>query len=373
MIISTCNRVEFYIVTDSSPDIYSVIPVTSGESALNLRKYSYLFEGAGAVEHLVFVASGIDSLVMGEPQILGQVKDSFRSARKFNALGSYLNRLEQFVLTTSKMVRTNTGISANAVSVSYAAVDLAKKIFGSLEHKKALIIGAGEMCELAVQHLAGAGIGELAITNRTAARAEALAKRYMAKSVEFERFAESLDDKDIIISSTGSPAPILDKTSVERAMKKRQRAPMFFIDIAVPRDIDPAVSEVANVYLYDIDDLKSVVEANRQLREGEAVKAREIIRGSVARFEKKIASLSADPAIKALKGRAGTLREKEINRFLRKNGGKSLNRESINYLLLAMENKLLHTPIRKLKVSTSDSRKYTLKEALLLLFDIKEQ
>jgi glutamyl-tRNA reductase len=373
MIISTCNRVEFYIVTEGNPDIFNMLSGIYKQPILTTRKYLYIYENTSAIEHLVFVASGIDSMVMGEPQILGQVKEAFRSARKFGALGSYLNRLEQFVLSTSKMVRTNTGISANAVSVSYAAVDLAKKIFGTLENKRALIIGAGEMCELAVQHLAGAGIGELTITNRTAERAAALAKKYQPKTLEFAEFTEYLQDKDILISSTGSQTAILDKSSVEKAMKRRQKAPMFFIDIAVPRDIDPAVSEIENVYLYDIDDLKSVVETNRLLREGEAVKAKELIKGSVARFEKKIASLSADPVIKALKGKADSLRHTEINRFLRKNNGKTFNKESFDYLLLAMEHKLLHTPIRNLKVNMSDSRKYTLKEALLVLFDIKEQ
>jgi glutamyl-tRNA reductase len=371
MIISTCNRVEFYIVTDGEADIFSMVSEVCRQPVLTVRKYSYIHGNAAAAEHLVFVASGIDSMVMGEPQILGQVKEAFRKARKFGALGSYLNRLEQFVFNTSKLVRTNTGISANAVSVSYAAVDLAKKIFGSLENKRALVIGAGEMCELAVQHLIGAGIGELTVTNRTAERAETLAKKYQAKTVEFSEFTEHLGDKDIIISSTGSPTAIVNKDAVEKAMKKRQMAPMFFIDIAVPRDIAPDVSEAANVYLYDIDDLKSVVEANRQLREGEAVKAKEIIKGSVARFEKKIASLSADPIIKALKGKTGSLRETEINRCLRKR--KNLDRQSVDYLLLAMENKLLHTPIRNLKVNTADGRKYTLKEAFQLLFDIKER
>lgn len=377
MIISTCNRVEYYLVTDNSctqADALYTLAIGLRAGVAQLRKHSYTKCGREAVEHLVMVASGVDSLVLGEPQIFGQVKDAFRNARKEKTIGVYLNRLEQFVLNTTKKVRTDTGISENAVSVSYAAVDLAKKIFGSLDNKKALVIGAGEMCELAAEHLSGSGIQHITVTNRTFSRAEDLARKFGGSAIEFDRFTEIFPKVDIVISSTGSPTSVVSKEMVQNAMRERRQAPMFFIDIAVPRDIDQAVADVENVYVYDIDDLRHVVESNRRERENEAVKAKELIKSAVTRFEKSISSLAADPLIVAMRRKAGSTRREELARCCRKYGiNDQETRDRLSYIMLAMENKLLHTPTINLKAYIADGRKYTLAEAVALLFDTNRE
>ena len=375
LILSTCNRVEYYFVTDESCDTAYILYMTAincGVGVSLLRKHSYIYCGAAALKHIVTVASGVDSLVLGEPQIFGQVKTAFMHARDNGAIKSYLNRLEQFVFNTAKKVRTDTGISENAVSVSYAAVELAKKIFGTLKGRRAMIIGAGEMCELAAEHLAGAGIAEILVTNRTYSRAEDLARKFYGTAVEFSKFPDKLHEADIVISSTGAQTAVVTAEMVANTMKKRKRSPLFFIDIAVPRDIDPEVGNIENVYVYDMDDLKSVVEANRRERENRAVQAEEMIAGAVMRFEKRIASLSVTPLVLQLRSKAKSILKEELERYCRKS--KSDGSEAAERLLFTVDsavNKLLHTPARNLKDFAADERKYTLQEAAALLFDIK--
>lgn len=376
VILSTCNRVEYYIVTKNNcdkADVLYLVATCMGIGVSVLRKHTYIECGTQAVAHMVAVASGIDSLVLGEPQIFGQVKDAFRNAREMGALGAYLNRLEQFVLKTTKKVRTDTGISENAVSVSYAAVALAKKIFGSLENKHALIIGAGEMCELAAEHLEGAGIGSITVTNRTYSKAEDLARRFQGRAVEFGRFAEVLDKADIVISSTGAPNCVVSAEMVNKAIKIRKKAPMFFIDIAVPRDIDPEVNKIPSVYLYDIDDLKSVVEANRKTRESEAQKARDLIMGSVAYFERSIEALGADPLIVSIRERMDELARQALKQHMQRykiTDAKEI--EALEKLSQSITAKFLHSPVKNIHSYFADKKEYTLSEATKLLFDIKE-
>ncbi|MDR2870093.1 MAG: glutamyl-tRNA reductase [Deferribacteraceae bacterium] len=371
-ILSTCNRVEYYIVTKEDVDILDAIATSCGINEQTLREHSYIHCGSNALRHMVAVASGIDSLVLGEPQIFGQVKDAFRFARDHGSVHAYINRLEQFVLRTTKKVRTDTGISENAVSVSYAAVDLAKKIFGSLADKRALIIGAGEMCELAVEHLVGAGIGGITVTNRTLSKAEDLARQFAGKAVAFDKFADSLHEADIVISSTGAPVAVVESGMVKRAMTKRKREPMFFIDIAVPRDIAEDVGKLDNVYVYDIDDLKQVVEANRKEREHEATKAIELINGAVIRFEHEMDSLAADPLIVALREQTLSVFEQEFQKYCAKNPVSEEEKEKLMAMCNAMANKLLHAPVKSLKSYVGSGGSYSMAEAARLLFNLEK-
>ena len=376
MILSTCNRVEYYLLTRKAheeAEILYILATSINAGALSLRKHTYIHTGTNAANHMVLVASGIDSLVLGEPQIFGQVKTAFRLSKEHGGFGSYLNRLEQFVLNTTKKVRTNTGIAGNAVSVSYAAVALAKKIFGSLETKNALIIGAGEMCELAAEHLEGAQIGSITVTNRTFSRAENLARKFRGRAVEFDKFAAVLKDMDIIISSTGAPTAVVSAAMVKEAVKTRKMKPMFFIDIAVPRDIEQEVGQLENVYLYDIDNLKQVIEANKRERENEAVKARELIAGAVAHFERSTHALGANPVIVALRKHTGEILKGCLEQYCKKNKLDAESSKKLEQLTAAIEGKLLHVPAKNLKAYFSGDQLYSLEEACELLFNLKKE
>ncbi len=314
-LISTCNRVEYYFIIKNylcdkcdihSPicdkcEILNIVAQNCNLSVEDLTKYTYFASGKEAVTHLFAVASGLDSLVLGEPQIFGQIKDAFEISKENNGMGGFLNKLFEFTLKTAKKVRTVTGISENPVSVSYAAVELAKKIFSDLSLAKAMIIGAGEMCELAARHLVGSNIGSIIVTNRTFEKALKLAEEFSGDAVTFDRFAQKLPEIDIIISSTGSPDFVVTAEMIKDAMKKRPSRPMFFIDIAVPRDIDPKGAEIENTYLYDIDDLKSVVEANKKEREKEAKKAWDIVHNAAFAFDEQMESLKIIPVIKNIR------------------------------------------------------------------------
>jgi glutamyl-tRNA reductase len=373
VILSTCNRVEYYIVTNTDFDTAETLHTVATSATVDeatLREHSYTHCSSEAIRHMVSVASGIDSLVLGEPQIFGQMKDAFRYAREHCAIHAYFNRLEQFVLKTTKRVRTDTGISDNAVSVSYAAVDLAKKIFGDLTQKRALIIGAGEMCELAMEHLAGAGIGSVTVTNRTLSKAEDLARRFAGKAIPFDKLADSLHEADIVLSSTGSPVAVVDAAMVRAAMARRKRAPIFFIDIAVPRDIASYVSKVDNVYVYDIDDLKQVVEANRKEREHEAAKAIAMINGAVLRFEHEMDALATEPLIVALRTQTLSLFEQELQKHCAKNKLSEDEQAQLSAMCNAIANKLLHTPVKSLKNHAGTENSYNMAEAVKILFNL---
>lgn len=376
MIISTCNRVEYYIVTDDFLcNIESVLEIVSehcGMDRTELRKYTYIHCGEDSVRHIFRVASGLDSLVMGEPQIFGQVKDAFEACREFGGAGTFIRKLEEFTIKTTKKVRTHTGIGENPVSVSYAAVELASKIFGSLNQQKALIIGAGEMCELAAKHLSTSEIGGITVTNRTRAKAENLAGMVNGDVIDFANFSEHLVNYDIVISSTGATELLVTKEHVEKAMIGRKRRPMFFIDIAVPRDIDQRINEIENVYVYDIDDLKAVVDANRKQREKEAVKAEEYILNGMEGFYGWLDSMRIVPIIKSLRASFEDTIEEELKRFSDKNKPGKDEVAKMQYLLSAYMNKVLHTPLKNLKNKSTDGGKYSLDEALKILFELEE-
>ncbi|GAB6036088.1 glutamyl-tRNA reductase [Fundidesulfovibrio butyratiphilus] len=355
MVLSTCNRVEILAVAppriDVRREVLACWAEASGQSVARLTPHVYHKTGLEAVRHLFTVASGLDSLVLGEPQILGQLKQSYRTAVDKGLAKVVVNRLLHKAFSTAKRVRTETGIGASAVSISYAAVELAKRIFGSMTDKKALLIGAGEMAELAATHLAGAGVRSILVANRTFERAEELAKRFKGKAVTFSGVIDALPEVDIVISSTGSPEPIIRARDIKSVLKKRKNKPMFFIDIAVPRDIDPDVNSLDNVYLYDIDDLKEVVEENKAQRQAEAEKAREIIGAETHKFSLWLRSLDLQPTIVDLLGRGEILARKEIATTLRRLGPScpEETRQAVEVMALTLARKLYREPMLFLK------------------------
>lgn len=377
LIISTCNRVEYYMVTDDFLcNVDAVLHIVASESNIDpfeLRKYTYIHCGVDAVRHIFRVASGLDSLVLGEPQIFGQVKDAFNAAKLYGRVNTFLNKLEDSTIRVGKKVRTQTKISENPVSVSYAAVELAKKIFNDLSQRVALVIGAGEMCELAAKHLQGNGVKKIYITNRTFEKAEALAKEVGGKAIQLDSFKDYLRDADIVISSTGAPNYMVTFEDVHQIMNERKHEPMFFIDIAVPRDIDPSINEIENTYVYDIDDLKSVVENNKKQREKEALRAMEIIDQSVDDFMDWLDSLKIIPIIKMMRQQFEELKNSEIERMadkLKITDDGELHR--INIIMTSYMNKILHNPIMSIKNSIKDKKEYTIPEASKIIFGIKE-
>lgn len=278
-ILSTCNRTEIYCSQDH-PDAESVLAWFAAFHDMGvdeLRRCSYLHSDAGAVTHMMRVAAGLDSMVLGEPQILGQMKDAWQSARTAGTLGPYLDRLFQSTFNTAKQVRTDTAIGENPVSVAFAAVSLSRQIFSDLKRSTALLIGAGETIALVARHLFEQGVGRIIVANRTLERAELLSEPLGGQAILLNQIPDFLAQCDIVISSTASPLPILGKGAVERALKQRRHKPMFMVDIAVPRDIEPEVGGLADVYLYTVDDLHEVIEDNLRSRQDAAEAAERLI------------------------------------------------------------------------------------------------
>ena len=354
VVLSTCNRVEVIArVADGEAAVDQLkqfIFRHGNLAAAELERCLYIHRDRDAVRHLFRVASSLDSLVMGEPQILGQVKEAYRRAVDHRATGVLLNRLVHHAIRTAKRVRTETGIAGNAVSVSYAAVELAKKIFGNLREKTILLIGAGEMSELAARHLLRQGVERIVIANRTYSRAEELAAAFHGTSVAFDRFPEVLPEVDIVIASTGAPGYVLTAEMVAAALRRRRNRLLFLIDIAVPRDIDPAAGEIENVYLYNIDHLQDVVDTNRETRRAEAEKAEVIISEEVAVFEAWFNALAVVPTIVALRGKMEGIVRREFERSAHWLGGlPAEERSRIEGLTTSVINKILHDPISGLK------------------------
>jgi len=375
LVLSTCNRVEVLArVADGEAAVEQLkgfIYRQGNLAAAELERCLYVHRDREAVRHLFRVAASLDSLVMGEPQILGQVKEAYRRAADQRATGVLLNRLVHYAFRTAKRVRTETGIAGNAVSVGYAAVELAKKIFGGLQGKTILLIGAGEMSELAARHLLRQGVGRILIANRTIARAEAMAAEFQGTPVPFERFPEALPDVDIVIASTGAPGYVVTAEMVAVALRRRRNRLLFLIDIAVPRDIDPAAGEIDNVFLYNIDNLQEVVDANRETRRAEAQKAEAIVAEEVAVFEAWFNSLAVVPTIVAL-------REK-IEGIVRGELEKSAHwlaefpeeeRSRIEGVVDAVVNKILHDPITGLKEESREKDELPYVAAVRRLFKL---
>jgi glutamyl-tRNA reductase len=360
--LSTCNRMEVLFTTprldEGISTVVGLLGEIYGQTGAALKPYLYIYIDQDAVKHLFRVACSLDSMVVGEPQILGQIKDAYRQATEAKASGVVLNRLLHKSFSVAKRVRTETRIGSNAVSISYAAVELAKKIFGELQGKIALLIGAGEMAELAAEHLISNGVERIVVANRTLERALALARRFNGSTVPWEELVEELRKTDIIISSTGSPEPILNAGQVRKRMRARRNRPLFFIDIAVPRDIDPDVNRIDNVYLYNIEDLQGIVEINRAERIKEAARAEHIISAEALKFDAWLRTLEVVPTIVSLREKAEQIRKAEIHKTLSQldslSGGEI---EAINVLTSSVVNKLLHDPILFLKRISTRSRK----------------
>jgi glutamyl-tRNA reductase len=311
-----------------------------------------------AVLHIFRVACSLDSMVVGEPQILGQIKEAYRQAIEARTSGVIINRLLHKAFSVAKRVRTETRIGSSAVSISYAAVELAKKIFGELKGKNALLIGAGEMAELAAEHLLSNGVDRIVVANRTLERALALAKRFNGSTVPWEELLEELARIDIIVSSTGSTEPILTVADVKKRMRARRNRPLFFIDIAVPRDIEPEVNRIDNVYLYNIDDLQGIIEINRTERAKEAVRAEHIIAAEALKFDAWLRTLEVVPTIVSIRDKAEQIRQTEVSRTLNQLGSLSEEEiQAVHVLTQAMVKKLLHDPILFLKRVSNRSRK----------------
>ncbi len=354
--LSTCNRVEFTFVYEESKKeallqgFSKFLEDETGFAWEELSKYLYSFEDEEAIRHIFEVGCGLDSLVLGEPQILGQLKEAYKTALEYKTSGIVLNKILHRAFFVAKRVRTETGIGGGAISVSYAATQLAKKILGSLKNKKALLIGAGEMAELACQHLISMGVEEILIANRTFSKAVELAQKFKGKPYSLEELAEVLLEADIVISSTGAPGYILTKDLLSSLLKPRKYRPLFIIDIAVPRDVEPEVNELENVYLFDIDDLKEVVEENLKARKKEALRARAIIEEEVLKTKKWLSELGIHPTIRRLAEKAEVLRKKELEKTLKRL--KNLTpeqKEALEILTKSLTQKLLYYPIQFLK------------------------
>ncbi len=374
--LSTCNRTEVYVVA-SRPEIgrreamAALAHITTVDLS-DLEDCTYYHEGESAVGHLYRVAGSLDSLVVGEAQIMGQIKAAFHSAHERESTSVLLNRLFRHALEVGKRVRTETRIGENPVSVSSVAVEMARKVFDELEGRTALLLGAGKMGELTATHLAGHGVTSFIVINRTFARAEEMAEKFNGRAVHFEDLSDYLPMADIVISSTGAPHYVLRKGEVERAIRKRHNRPIFFIDIAVPRDIDPGVNDVYNAFLYDIDDLNDVAGTNAAQREKEARKAEDIIEAEVGNFIHWLSSLDVVPTITALREMAEQIKDgelqKAIARFDAELTEKDINR--IEALASGIVNKMLHQPTIELKRAANERGGYLYVESMRRLFKL---
>ena len=369
VILSTCNRTELYCSAKSSaaPALRDWMATFHGLAPEAVARYLYVHQDQQAVRHLLSVASGLDSLILGEPQILGQVKAAYQTACDAQATGKLLGRLFQHSFATAKQVRTDTAIGDSPVSVAFAAVSLARQIFATLEKQTAMLIGAGETVELAARHLHQLGIGQMIIANRTVERAPQLAAQFDAFAIGLTEIQAHLPQADIVISSTASPLPILGKGTVESALRKRRHRPIFMVDIAVPRDIEPEVGSLRDIYLYTVDDLDEVIQDNMRSRQRAAEQAKDIIQLQVDEFLTWLRSLDAVGLIQDFRGQAEAIRDEVLERAQRQlRNGKSAD-EALEFLAHTLTNKLLHNPSTQLREASSHGRQELLEAANTLL------
>jgi glutamyl-tRNA reductase len=349
VILSTCNRTEVYWAGAASGDELSQWLGRHHGNHLDLAASLYVHQEQRAVEHTFSVASGLDSMVLGEAQILGQLKDAYRVAQQAGSTGPSLNKLFQAAFSAAKRVRSETRIGENAVSIASASVSLARRVYSDLSARTALLVGAGEMNALAARHFASAGVKRMVIANRTVARAEALALELKAHATGLDQLEQELVQADIVIACTASAVPLISKRAAESAIRARRRRPIFMVDLGVPRDIDPAIADLEDVYLFSIDDLQQLVEENRQQREVAAGGARLVIDEEVARFLSESRAHDAGPAIRALRQHAEGIRSQTLEQARRMlSSGKSTD-EVIEYLANTLTNRLLHTPTQALR------------------------
>ena len=374
LILSTCNRVE--VVAESPDDrlIRDFICEFHQISHDSVSTHLYSYRNVEAIRHVFRVTASLDSMVIGEPQILGQVKEAFRIAMDAGTVGMHLSALMNRAFAVAKKVRSETGISQSAVSVSYAAVELARKIFGDLSGKTVMIIGASKMGELAAKHLRRAGASSVLVTNRTFERAVELAKVFEGAAVPFEHFTDHMTGADIVITSTGAPHFIIGRSLAEQVIHRRKNKPIFFIDIAVPRDIDPAVNQIDNAFLYDIDDLQQVIDANLKERFKEAMRAEQIVDDEVEAFCLKMQTRDVVPTIVQLRESLEKVRRDEIERNRRHLKDLSPEQQAaVDQITKSIVNKILHPPIEQLKQMAHDPQGADLADLIRKIFNVKPQ
>ena len=377
MILSTCNRVEVALACEEN---------SNGEAAVDafladtrhvdrewVQRYLYRYNDSDAIRHLFRVASSLDSMVVGEPQILGQLKNAFAVAKDHGVVNSFMDALVTRAFSVAKRVRTETEIGSNAVSVSYAAVEMAREIFGTLANKKVLLIGAGKMSEAAARHLARCGVTSIFVTNRTRERADEMAKLFKGKIVEYGRYLTFLPEVDIVITSSGAPHYILTSNNMRKVIAQRKNAPMFLIDIAVPRNVEPTVNQVDNVFLYDMDDLQKVVETNLKGRKQEAEEAEQIISEEVERMVTRLKSREVVPMIVSLQEQLEHLRQGELARYHGKFGTLTREQEdALDQLTRSLMNKIAHGPISELRKQASQPDGHHFVNAVRKVFRLGE-
>lgn len=373
-ILSTCNRTELYCCVNSRDDSAAVEQWFSNYHNLsntNIKPYIYLHPDQAAVRHILRVASGLDSLVLGEPQILGQVKTAYRTASEAGTVGSILNKLCQHTFKVAKQVRTDTAIGASPVSVAFAAVSLSKQLFSKFENHTALLVGAGETVELAARHLKESGIGRMIIANRTVERARNLAEEVGAYAIALPEIPDHLAEADIIISSTASPLPILGKGMIERAIKARRHRPVLMVDIAVPRDIEPEVGDLPDVYLYTVDDLQDIIEEGLKSRQAAAEQAEEIIDSQVSDFMGWVKSQQSVDIIRNFRSKSNEIRSEELAKAVQMLQAGSDPQKVLEKLAHGLTNKLIHAPTVRLR-DASRSEEQNILHAAQELFDLKD-
>ena len=374
VILSTCNRTEIYaiapantVLADKAVQLIDWMANYHHLSAEELRKSAYHHEAEQALTHIVQVAAGLDSMVLGEPQIFGQLKSAYAVASEAGTVSNELARIFQRVFSIAKKVRTDTAIGENPVSVAYAAVDLAGHIFSDLSKCNALLVGAGETIELVTRHLIEAGVSNIVIANRTLGRARELAQKFGAEAVLLAEIPDRLPAADIVITSTASQLPILGKGAVEQAVKARKHRPVLMVDIAVPRDIEPQVGDLRDVYLYSVDDLREIVDQNLRSRQSEARKADVIIDEGVAAYVQEKKRMGAVDAVKDYRGMAEGLRQQELDKALRSIARGDDPEKVLNQFSRGLTNKLIHAPTAGLKQISADGRQDQLRRARKLL------
>ena len=356
MIVSTCNRVEILAAVDApnanSPTdgLTSFLHRHFGLDPALLAPHLYEHRDQEAVRHLFRVAASLDSMVVGEPQILGQVKDAFAVARASGTVGGHLEHLLQGAFAAAKKVRSETEIGSNSVSIASVAVELARKIFGSLQGRTVFLVGAGKMSELAARHLVQQGAGAILVTNRTLERARRMAETFQGQVIPFGQLYEAASQADIVISSTGAPHPIFRREHGQEFLRRRRNRPMFFIDIAVPRDVDPEMGKLEGIFVYDIDDLQQVAAAHMAERSREATDAEALIEGEVERFHQRQLTVNVAPAIVALQHQAEEIRQAELKHAHARLGSLSAEQlAAVEALTRGLVNKFLHPPMQALK------------------------
>jgi len=379
MYLGTCNRVEVYAVVEKSDRGFRkledfLVATHFSLSSEDLLPHLYRYSDDEAIAHLFRVSASLDSMVVGEPQILGQVKEAYDLALTHRSSGVILNKIVKKAISVGKSVRTNTRIGEYAVSVSYAAVELAKKVFSNLQQRVVLLVGAGEMGKLAAQHLVNHGVKDVFITNRNYHRAQGLAERFHGQAVPYEQLHSTLPKADIVICATGAPHFVISKEDIEGAVHQRMNRPIFLIDITVPRNIDPAVKDVDNAFVFDIDDLKAHVGHNQDERLKEAKTAEKMVKEEVASMVAWVRGLEATPTIVALRKKAEDIKHVELEKAFHRLGEVSeKDRIAIEGLASAIVNKLLHGPLVTLKTEAQSQNGFAFIEAARRFFELQER